>query len=64
MYLYVFVIYEGYERKMYNAVPWLRDFFWGVTRRIKNMVGLVYSIMFKFLGYVKEYIKYKVRGFP
>ena len=33
-------------------------------RKMKNAVGLVYSIMFKFLEHMREYIKYKVRDFP
>ena len=44
------------------SVPQLQDFFWGGgTRKIKNVVGLLYS---KFLRHMRNYIKYKVRGFP
>ena len=43
------------------SVPQLRDFLWKGTRKIKNVVGLLYSIMYKFLGHMREYIKYKVR---
>ena len=55
-------LYRQTKICLFSAVP--TRFFLGVTRKIENVVGLLYSIMFKFLGHMREYIKCKVRGFP